>query len=318
MESRAFSMRHIRIPMMLLAMTLVLVLLAGCAGDGDSDDDNGKIKVVTTTGMIADAARNVGGEHVDVTGLMGPGIDPHLYRPTASDVNRLDGADIIFFNGLELEGRMSEIFDRLAGSKPTVAVARNIPEASLLASVQYENAPDPHIWFDVSLWKSVVEVIADELAGLDPDNAANYEANASAYLEELDDLDAYVFEQVETIPEASRVLITAHDAFGYFGHRYGIEVIGLQGISTAAEAGAADVQSLTNTIIDREIKAIFVESSVPRATIEAVQAAVRARGNEVEIGGVLFSDAMGDEGTPGGTYIGMITSNIDTIADALR
>lgn len=302
----------------ILALTLVMVLLAACADDEDSGEDNGKINIVTTTGMIADAARNVGGEHVEVTGLMGPGIDPHLYRPTASDVNRLDAADIIFYNGLELEGRMTEIFDRLSGQKPTFAVSEDIPADLLLASQQYENAPDPHIWFDVALWKSVVEVIERELSELDPDNAAAYASNAASYLDELDDLDAYVVEQVETIPEGSRVLITAHDAFGYFGHRYGIEVIGLQGISTAAEAGAADVQALTNTIIEREIKAIFVESSVPRATIEAVQAAVRARGNEVEIGGELYSDAMGDEGTPGGTYIGMITENIDTIAGALR
>lgn len=302
----------------LLVLALTLTLLAACGDDDDGGEDDGKINVVTTTGMIADAVRNVGGEHVNVTGLMGPGIDPHLYRPTASDVNRLDGADIIFFNGLELEGRMTDIFERLASMKPTVAVSENIPQDQLLASQQYENAHDPHIWFDVSLWKSVVEVIAAELSEHDPDNADIYAANAAAYLEELDDLDAYVFEQVETIPESSRVLITAHDAFGYFGQRYGIEVIGLQGISTAAEAGAADVQALTNTIIEREIKAIFVESSVPRATIEAVQAAVRARGSEVEIGGELYSDAMGDEGTKGGTYIGMITSNIDTIAEALR
>lgn len=302
----------------LLVLALTLTLLAACGDDDDGGEDDGKINVVTTTGMIADAVRNVGGEHVNVTGLMGPGIDPHLYRPTASDVNRLDGADIIFFNGLELEGRMTDIFERLASMKPTVAVSENIPEDRLLASQQYENAHDPHIWFDVSLWKSVVEVIAAELSEHDPDNADIYAANAAAYLEELDELDAYVFEQVETIPESSRVLITAHDAFGYFGQRYGIEVIGLQGISTAAEAGAADVQALTNTIIEREIKAIFVESSVPRATIEAVQAAVRARGSEVEIGGELYSDAMGDEGTKGGTYIGMITSNIDTIAEALR
>lgn len=302
----------------LLVLALTLTLLAACGDDDDGGEDDGKINVVTTTGMIADAVRNVGGEHVNVTGLMGPGIDPHLYRPTASDVNRLDGADIIFFNGLELEGRMTDIFERLASMKPTVAVSENIPQDQLLASQQYENAHDPHIWFDVSLWKSVVEVIAAELSEHDPDNADIYAANAAAYLEELDELDAYVFEQVETIPESSRVLITAHDAFGYFGQRYGIEVIGLQGISTAAEAGAADVQALTNTIIEREIKAIFVESSVPRATIEAVQAAVRARGSEVEIGGELYSDAMGDEGTKGGTYIGMITSNIDTIAEALR
>lgn len=301
-------------------IAMLSVLLAACGEDasGEADFSDREVRVVATTGMIADAVLNVGGEHVDVTGLMGPGVDPHLYRPTASDVTAMDNADIIFYNGLELEGRMTDIFVRLAGSKPTVAVAQNIPDERLLESVQYEDAHDPHVWFDVDLWKSAVRVIQEELSGLDPVNAGDYEANADAFINELEQLDAYVFEQVETIPEDDRILITAHDAFGYFGARYGIEVIGLQGISTSAEAGAADVQDLSQLIADEQIKAIFVESSVPRATIEAVQAAVRSRGHDVEIGGELFSDAMGDKGTPEGTYIGMVTHNVDTIASALR
>lgn len=301
-------------------LLIALLTLAGCGKDveGGGDIGDGPIDVVATTGMIADAVANVGGERVDVTGLMGPGVDPHLYRPTASDVNALADADIIFYNGLELEGRMTDIFVRLARTTPTVPVAQNTPEERLLASQQYEDAHDPHIWFDVDLWTHAVEVIRDALIELDPGSTDLYTANAESYIAELKDLDAYVFEQVETIPEESRLLITAHDAFGYFGERYGIEVMGLQGISTAAEAGAADVQNLAQTVVDRRIKAIFVESSVPRATIEAVQAAVKSRGHDVVIGGQLFSDAMGEEGTPEGTYIGMVRHNIDTIAGALR
>jgi manganese/zinc/iron transport system substrate-binding protein len=306
----------------ILASVLVAVamLLTACGEDASSGGEiaDRQIRVVATTGMIADAVRNVGGDRVDVTGLMGPGVDPHLYRPTASDVTALEAADIIFYNGLELEGRMTDIFVRLARTTPTVPVAQDIPTESLLASQDYEDAHDPHVWFDVRLWQSVVRVIETELAELDPEHADDYRANADSYVAELEVLDAYVVEQIETIPTGSRVLITAHDAFGYFGHRYGVEVIGLQGISTAAEAGAADVQNLTRLIVEREIKAVFVETSVPASTIEAVQAAVRSQGFEVEIGGELFSDAMGNEGTPEGTYIGMITHNTDTIASALR
>lgn len=307
-------------PALLGLLVAVMLLIAACGTDASDDGDlaDRQITVVTTTGMIADAVQNVGGERVDVTGLMGPGVDPHLYRPTASDVTALDNADIIFYNGLELEGRMTDIFVRLARTTPTVAVAQDVPEDRLLASVNYQNAYDPHIWFDVDLWTLAVRVVESALAELDPDHADVFASNADAYVAELEDLDAYVFEQIETIPEQSRVLITAHDAFGYFGARYGMEVLGLQGISTAAEAGAADVQELTAEIVERQIKAIFVESSVPRTTIEAVQAAVESRGHEVSIGGQLFSDAMGDAGTPEGTYLGMVRHNVDTIAGALR
>lgn len=307
-------------PGIILSILALGLILAACGTDVSDDGNLGDrtINVVATTGMIADAVENVGGDRVDVTGLMGPGIDPHLYRPTASDVNSLDGADIIFYNGLELEGRMTDIFVRLARTTPTVAVAQDVPEERLLASRDYEDAYDPHIWFDVDLWILAVREVEDELTALDPEHGDTYAANSDAYVDELEDLDAYVFEQVETVPEDSRVLITAHDAFGYLGERYGIEVMGLQGLSTAAEAGAADVQDLSREIAERQIKAIFVESSVPRATIEAVQAAVESRGHEVAIGGELFSDAMGNEGTPEGTYLGMVRHNIDTIAGALR
>lgn len=303
-----------------LVAAFLVAALAACGTDAeDNGDVSGRtINVVATTGMVADAVRNVGGERVDVTGLMGPGVDPHLYRPTASDVNALENADIIFYNGLELEGRMTDIFVRLAASKPTVAVTTGLPEDRLEEPAAFQGKYDPHIWFDVDLWSLTVENVRQALAEIDPESAEAYEENAANYVVQLQELDRYVQEQVDTIPEDGRVLITAHDAFGYFGLRYGVEVIGLQGISTAAEAGAADVQDLAELIVERRIKAVFVESSVPRATIEAVQSAVESQGHEVAIGGELFSDAMGADGTPEGAYVGMVRHNVDTIAGALR
>ncbi|CAN5135200.1 zinc ABC transporter substrate-binding protein [soil metagenome] len=301
-------------------VAVIAMVLASCGTDAAENGDGGgrEINVVATTGMIADAVRNVGGDRVDVTGLMGPGVDPHLYRPTASDVSVLENADIIFYNGLELEGRMTDIFVRLAASKPTVAVTAGLPEDRLQEPPEFDGKYDPHIWFDVDLWSLTIQNVQRQLAELDPDSAEIYQANADSYIAELQELDSYVQEQIDTIPEPGRILITAHDAFGYFGRRYGVEVIGLQGTSTAAEAGAADVQNLSRLIVERQIKAIFVESSVPRATIEAVQSAVEAGGHDVAIGGELFSDAMGADGTPEGTYIGMVRHNVDTIAGALR
>ncbi|MGQ9904129.1 MAG: metal ABC transporter solute-binding protein, Zn/Mn family [Anaerolineae bacterium] len=278
-----------------------------------------KIKVTTTVGMITDIVRNVGGERVEVAGLMGPGVDPHLYKPSARDVNRLDEADIIFYGGLELEGRMTDLFEKMARSgKPVFGVTDDIDRARLLPSADHPGKYDPHVWFDVTLWQEAARKVGKELAALDPGSQEIYERNTQAYLGQLRALDAYVRQQIARIPEPSRVLITAHDAFGYFGRQYGVEVRGLQGISTAAEAGLADVQALARFIVERQIKAIFIESSVPREAIEAVQAAVRARGWEVSIGGELFSDAMGADGTPEGTYIGMVRHNVDTIVHALK
>ncbi len=269
--------------------------------------------------MITDIVRNVGGERVVVTGLMGPGVDPHLYKPSASDVQKLEGADIIFYGGLELEGRMTDTLVKLArGGKPAVAVSEGVPEERLQEPEEFEGKYDPHVWFDVTLWQFAVKTINQELAKLDPDSKDVYQRNTDAYLKQLDELHQYVKAQIGTIPEPSRVLITAHDAFGYFGKQYGMDVRGLQGTSTATEASASDVQGLSQFIADRKIKAIFVESSVPRATIEAVQAAVRSKGWNVAIGGELFSDAMGNEGTPEGTYIGMVRHNVDTIVKALK
>lgn len=276
------------------------------------------IRVTTTTGMIGDLARNIGGERVDVVSLMGPGVDPHLYKPSAGDIRKLEDADVIFYNGLELEGRMTDLLAKIDGAgTPAVPVAEGISEELLRESPQFAGKYDPHVWFDVTLWQVAAERVADELVAFDPESAATYQANLEAHLAELDALHDYATKAIASIPDEQRVLITAHDAFGYFGARYDIEVRGLQGMSTATEATAGDIQALAEVIAERRIPAIFVESSVPPATIEAVRAAVHDRGFEVAIGGQLFSDAMGAEGTPEGTYLGMVRHNVDTIVSAL-
>ena len=307
--------------------TLLLCLsLSGCgqpvttgtAGASGRNLQGQTINVVATIGMIGDLVQNIGGERVAVTSLMGPGVDPHLYKASAGDVQKLERADVIFYNGLELEGRMTDIFVKLAASRPTVAVSDGVPRERLREPPEFEGKYDPHIWFDVTLWKYAAQRVADELARIDPSSAELYKRNLAAYSQQLDELHSYVKAQINTVPERSRVLITAHDAFGYFGAQYGVEVRGLQGTSTATEAGAADVQALAEFIAERGIKAIFVESSVPESTIKAVQAAVEARGKQVAIGGQLFSDAMGQAGTPEGTYLGMVRHNVDTIVKALK
>jgi manganese/zinc/iron transport system substrate-binding protein len=320
------STRRSVLLLLLIPAALLTPLLGGCqtaatnaGGKAAGPGADGKINVVTTIGMIADAVKNIGGDRVEVTALMGPGVDPHLYKATAGDVQTLSNADVIFYGGLELEGRMTDIFVKMARQgKPTVAVSEKIPENLLREPPEFKGKHDPHIWFDVTLWKLAMETVRDALVELDPEHAATYANNALAYQKRLDELHRYVQGQIATIPEGKRVLITAHDAFGYFGQQYGVEVKGLQGTSTATEAGAKDVQDLAALIVRRKIPAIFVESSVPKATIEAVQAAVRSQGWDVKIGGQLFSDAMGKEGTPEGTYVGMVRHNVDTIAKALK
>lgn len=302
-----------------LGLALAAAGVAGCArADRDAAADGPRrLSIVTTTGMIADIAANIGGDRVRVRALMGPGVDPHLYKASEGDVERLQGADLVFYNGLHLEARLARVFERMQGRIRTVAVAERIPETRLLAPAAFKGAHDPHIWFDVMLWREAAARVRDALIVADRDREADYRADAGRYLADLDTLDVYVRAQAARVPQPQRVLITAHDAFNYFGRAYGFEVRGLQGISTAAEAGTADVQQLATLIATRRIPALFVETSVSPRAIEAVRAAVRAHGFAVRIGGSLYSDAMGARGAPAGTYAGMVRHNIDTIVAGL-
>ena len=299
---------------------LILVLLAGCGSDSGEEQKvgSGKLEVVCTTGMIADLVRNVGGERVVVTGLMGPGVDPHYYKAAQGDLQKLGKADLIFYNGLHLEGKMQEIFQKMARQKKVVAVARDIPPERLRRPAEFEGYFDPHIWFDVSLWELTVDAVVSALAEADPGDAAGYRQRGAAYSKLLEELHIWVQTEVEKVPHDQRVLVTAHDAFGYFGQAYQVEVLGLQGISTVAEYGVNDVNHLVDLITERQLKAIFVESSVPQRSIEAVREGVRARGLDVQIGGTLYSDAMGGPGSGADTYAGMVRSNVNTIVTALR
>lgn len=297
---------------------LLLLALAGCGGGDTSAGAEGPLRVVTTTGIIADVAQRVAGEHARVEALMGPGVDPHLYKASESDVRRLSEAQLVLYNGLHLEGKMGDILEKMGTSRPVIPVSGDIPEELLRQPPEFKGLHDPHVWFDVSLWMKTLGPIARELAKLDPEHAADYQANAAALEKELGELDAWVKAQIETIPEERRVLVTAHDAFGYFGRRYGMEVFGIQGISTLSEAGLKDMDRIVDLVVSREVPAVFIEASVPRRSIEAVQAAVRSRKHEVKIGGQLFSDSLGAAGTPEGTYAGMVRANVNTIVKALK
>lgn len=303
----------------LILFSFMLFSLTACnqLAMAETDISERTVNAVTTTGMITDIVANVGGERVNVTGLMGPGVDPHLYKATAGNVNTLMNADVIFYNGLHLEAQLGEVLEEMQARTVTVAVAEGIDKGLLLSPAEFEGAYDPHVWMDVSLWMEAVRSVRDTLAELDPTHRDVYQDNATRYLAELEELHEYVLSQAKSLPDDKRVLITAHDAFNYFGRAYGFEVRGLQGISTVSEPSTADVQDLAAFIVERRIPALFVETSVPVRTIEAVRAAVQAQGFDVRLGGELFSDAMGDPGSPQGTYIGMIRHNVDTVVGSL-
>ena len=298
---------------------LVATLLATACGAASSTAPNSdnRLQVVATTGQITDTLAHIGGDAIDLTGLFGAGVDPHLYVPSEGDVATLAEADLIFYNGLHLEAQMLRALEQMATrGVATVAVGDGLPQDQLLAWGQ--NTPyDPHIWNDPLLWSKGVVMMRDALIAADPAHADTYRQNTEAYLAEIAQTHEYVRSQIERIPADKRALITAHDAFGYFARTYGLEVRGLQGISTESEASTKDVQDLAAFIVERQIPAIFVESSVPPRTIEAVQAAVQAQGWDVAIGGQLYSDALGSPDTPEGSYTGMLRYNAKTIADAL-
>ncbi|HMO58128.1 MAG TPA: zinc ABC transporter substrate-binding protein [Roseiflexaceae bacterium] len=313
--------RGIMKPAMLLS--LLVILLVACSGSPAASEDpaarGGALKVITTTGQIADAVRQVAGERVVLENLLGPGIDPHTYVATEGDIARFAEADIIFYNGLRLEAQLDRVLQQIGSRGMTVVGVGDAIEPQKLLNWEPEaGLPyDPHIWNDVELWQEAVIVVRDTLMQADPANAAYFAERSAAYLAQLDELDNYIQQRTAELPDDRRVLVTAHDAFGYFGRAYGFEVEAVQGISTEAEAGAGDIQALVEIIVSRQVPAIFIETTISPRTIEAVQAAVRSQNHEVVVGGQLYSDAMGEPGTGADTYIGMMRHNIDTIVAAL-
>ena len=320
----------------ILAIGILLLgaatLATGCNGSPGAADDSHSlgdrptveqtfdgqypIQAVATTGMVADVVRQVGGEHVEVRHLMGEGVDPHLYKASTGDIDLLTDADVIFYSGLHLEGKMGDIFVRMARRKPTFAITEAVPEERVMEVA--DGTYDPHLWFDVSLWSETVGVVREALSAFDPSHAADYQRNAEAYREELAKLHEETKARIAAIPAERRVLVTAHDAFGYFGRAYDMEVKAIQGISTESEAGVKEINDLVTFLVERKIKAVFVETSVSDRNIKALVEGSRAQGHEVQIGGELYSDAMGASGTPEGTYIGMVRHNVETIVEALK
>lgn len=293
------------------ALALSLGLGAGAAFAED------RLSLVATTGMIADAIVHVGGDRVEVRALMGPGVDPHGYRQTRSDIEAMLRADAVFWHGLYLEAQLEGVFQDISTQKPVIALADRLPPEQLIGSDQYADRKDPHVWMDPSLWAGVIEAARAALTELDPAGAAVYQTNAEAYLAEVAKLGSYAKEVLATVPQGARVLVTAHDAFNYFGAAYEFEVMGIQGISTESEAGLAGIESLVALLVDRKIGSIFVESSVSDRNVKALIEGAAAKGHAVTIGGELFSDAMGQPGSYEGSYIGMIDHNVTTIARAL-
>ncbi|MCD7058777.1 metal ABC transporter solute-binding protein, Zn/Mn family [Pelagibacterium xiamenense] len=304
---------------MSLARTLLAsTILAGTAGVPlNASAQDAPLNVVSTIGMIADVASNVGGECVDSIALMGPGVDPHLYQATARDVQTFQDAELILYSGYSLEGQLGDVLERFSERTPTVAISpASIPPADLI-SVEDIYGIDPHLWMDVSLWAKIAPTIAGQIAELRPDCADTVAANTDAYVSQLEALDGWVEESIVSIPEEQRILVTAHDAFNYYGRAYGIEVAGIQGISTESEAGIADIREMAETVSARNVPAVFIESTINPRTIQAVIDAAAEAGHRIEIGGELYSDAMGEAGTAGGTYVGMIYENTLHITEAL-
>ncbi|MCB1229440.1 MAG: zinc ABC transporter substrate-binding protein [Verrucomicrobiae bacterium] len=305
-------------------LVFLALLLSSCGpaetgSKAETGAKDGKVYHITATvGMIADIVRQVAGDHAEVTGIIGEGVDPHLYKPTSTDIKALQSADVVFYNGLMLEGKMTDALMRVArGGKPVYAVTETILDAGDYVLTDTHEHFDPHVWMDVKGWIRAVDAVATALSEYDPEHADDYRTNAKTYTAQLEKLDAYATKVIGSIPEQQRVLVTAHDAFNYMGRSYGIEVRGIQGISTESEAGVKDVEDLVKFLVQRKIPAVFVETSVSDKNVRAIVEGARNRNHAVVIGGSLFSDAMGPAGTYEGTYIGMIDHNVTVIARAL-
>ncbi|WP_281990038.1 metal ABC transporter solute-binding protein, Zn/Mn family [Aquimarina aggregata] len=301
----------------IISLCFLFITLFSCKQE--TKDKNEKLYVVTTTSMITDLVKNIGKDLIKVDGLMGSGVDPHLYKASEGDVSKLVNADVIIYNGLHLEGKLVEVFEKMKlQNRKAIAVGESLDKNTLIGSDYFASNYDPHIWFSVTNWKIVTQFVIDKLVEIDAKNASSYTNNGKIYLDKLSQLEKELQNTITTLPKEKRILVTAHDAFSYFGKAYDFNVVGLQGLSTATEAGVQDVQKLANFIIKNEVKAIFVETSVPKRTIKALQAAVKSKNHEVVIGGTLFSDALGNPDTNEGNYIGMFEYNVNTIVNALK
>jgi len=303
----------------------VVFTAGGCGNVGERTGleakGDGPVKVVTTTNFITDTVREIGGDRVSVSALMGPGVDPHLYKASAGDVNDLREADVIFYGGLYLEAKMQEVLEEIGENRPAYAVTEDIPRQMLLAApggAAEGEEYDPHVWFDPALWTFAARTVRDRLIEVDPAGEAGYRRNAREFIAAAAELDRDAARRLSVIPERRRVLVTSHDAFRYLGRRYGVEVAAIQGLSTATEATTADIERIAALIADRGVKAVFIESSVPSQTVDAVLASARTKGQDAVVGGELFSDAAGRDGSPEGTWAGMFESNLDLLVEGLR
>lgn len=311
-------MRGLMKQFIILMVISFVFLLAACRTDEEAttEENEGKVNIVTTIAQIGEPLSVIGGEHVEVDSLMGPAVDPHLYNATHSDITRIDEAELVFYNGLNLEANMIDIFNEMSDSKPVVAIGETIPEDLLLEDEEEEGVPDPHIWFDLDLWQQALESAVQELKDYAPEHAEEFEENKVKYFAEMDELKESS-SKLEKIPEQQRYLVTAHDAFGYFGQMHGLEVVGLQGLSTDGEIGVSDIQETIDILAEYQVPAVFVESSISENSIQAVIEGAESEGLDVSLGGELYSDAMGETGTEEGTYLGMYKHNVDTIYEAL-
>lgn len=295
---------------------MILLSLSACNSGEETESD--KVKITTTTSILRDVVQNICGNEAEVISLMGAGVDPHLYKASHGDIERLSGADVIIYNGLHLEGKMTDVFEKMKRKHTLIAAADGLNPEEILAIDKEAGVFDPHLWFSIPKWIKCLEYTSDELIKALPELSDSIEQNTKKYVEELQSLDSQLRSLIATIPEENRILITSHDAFQYYGQEYGIKVKGLQGISTLAESGLRDVTEMVNFIIDEKVKAIFVENSVPKKALLSVKEGCARKGHIVNIGGELFSDALGEERTPEGTYAGMILYNTQTVATALR
>jgi len=299
-------------------LTLIICLFSCSTGKNKDAQVYDRPLVVVTTSLLADVVKNIVKDSARVESLMGAGVDPHLYKASLGDLEKLMLADYIFYQGLHLEGKLGEVLDKLGRTKKVMALANELPEKLIIMADEVSKVPDPHIWFNVNIWKKIAISASDKLAIQLPNSAKYFKLNTEIYINKLDSLDQYIKTEINKIPKEKRVLITSHDAFNYFGKEYNIEVKGLQGISTLSEFGLRDVSDLVKMIVNRNIKAVFIETSVSSKSLNAVVAGVREKGGNVVIGGMLYTDALGEPSSKQGTYIGMMKYNVNTIVKGLR